>query len=90
MKIKDTVFKMHNNKPTEFIIVYIQKEESIFPYGTFGFDKSDKFGICLKENYETERKNSGVSRRDNPLPSISVVRRKEIFNTKEELLKSLI
>jgi len=89
MKINDIVLKMYDNKITEFIIVYVQKEESIHPYGTFGWDKSDKYGIVLLSDFNYEKERQGISRKDNPLPYVHIVRKKEIFSTKEELFKSL-
>lgn len=83
MDIKEIVLKMHNNTIKEFIVVYVQKEESIHPYGTFGWDSSDKYGIVLLSEYNRFLK--GECR----LPYVHIVREKDVFKTKEELMKSL-
>ena len=90
MKISDIVYKIYNNIVTEFIIVYVQSEDSIHPYGIFGWDSSEKYGVVVLDEFNKEKENSGISRKDNPLPYVYVVRGKEIFKTKEELLKSLM
>jgi hypothetical protein len=85
MKLKDIVYKIGNGKIIELIVVSTVDTKSIHPYGL----TNTKFGVCSKNEFETERKNSGVSRQDNPLPYVKFYEEKELFTSKELLIESI-
>jgi hypothetical protein len=86
MKLKDTVYKIYNNRPTKFIIVSIVNVGSIFPFGKTKVE----YGICTMEDYEKELERSGTSRSGRGLPYVQFFEERELFETKELLLNSFL
>lgn len=86
MKLNDIVYKIENNVVAELIVVVIVDTKCVFPYG----NNECKIGVCSKKEFDIEKKNSGTGRQNNPLPFVRVYEKKELFRTKNLLMKSLI
>lgn len=89
MELGQIVYKIDDNIITEFVTVRILSCKSLMPYGTFGFDESDKIGIVKKTEFDLKKEKNGISCKDNPTPYVIEVREKDIFATKELLIQSL-
>ena len=87
IKLKDSVFYMYRNIPTEFIVVKIINQKSIYPFGSKELEIYP-IGIVEKREFNSvmQRIKDNLSGSNNYCENVEL---HKIFKTKEDLLKSL-
>ena len=90
IKTGEKVFKLHENKIEEFIVVSITKEDAIINYFRSGQSKIIKITNLDQYKKLTEELSKGVEFRHlRTMPNIIIANEKELFNSKEKLIESL-